>query len=94
VQHCSYASLRAIETRRDIARCGNTGVSCIINQRGDVLQASPWWEQAVVEGEVNLNSEETFFVREGDITGRLCVFLFLLLACALAVRCMVPKSLQ
>lgn len=94
VQHCSYSSLRAIETRRDIARCGNTGISCIINQRGDVSQASPWWEQAVIEGEVNLNCEETFFVREGDITGRLCAFLFILLFCALIVRCIVPKSLQ
>jgi apolipoprotein N-acyltransferase len=36
-QHLAYASLRAIETRRSIARSANTGISGFINQRGDLL---------------------------------------------------------
>ncbi len=36
-QHFSFARLRAIETRRSIARAANTGISCFINQRGDVF---------------------------------------------------------
>ena len=84
-QHFSYSCLRAIETRRDIARCGNTGISAFIDQRGDVLQHGPWWEPAVLSGVVNLNSAQTFFVRYGDITGRICTFAFLLLLLALLV---------
>lgn len=78
-QHLSYASLRAIETRRDIARCANTGISGFINQRGEISGESTWWEQEVLGGQVNLNSEETFFVRNGDIPGRICCFVALLL---------------
>ena len=85
-QHLNYARLRAVETRRDIARCANTGISAIIDQRGEILQKTSWWEPAVIRGYVNRNDALTFFVRNGDIAGRVCTFVFWLLAAALAVR--------
>ena len=85
-QHFSYSRLRAIETRRYIARCGNTGISAIIDPSGRVLDRTPWWQQAVLSGEVKLLDGETFFVRYGDIVGRVSVFLFLLLAAAAIFR--------
>ena len=85
-QHLSYARLRAIETRRDIARCGNTGISAFIDQKGRILSRSTWWEPAVLRGTVNLSSHETFFVRAGDIVGRICVFLTVLLFAAALIR--------
>ena len=85
-QHLNYARLRAIETRRDIARCGNTGISAFIDQKGRILQRSAWWEPAVLRGTVNLSSRETFFVRAGDLVGRLGVFLFVLLFAAALIR--------
>ncbi len=88
-QHLSYASLRAIETRRSIARCANTGISAVIDQRGDIVASTPWWEPAVLKGRINRNTNLTFFVRHGDIAGRVCTFLFLLLLLALPVRAIV-----
>jgi apolipoprotein N-acyltransferase len=85
-QHLSYASLRAIETRRAIARCANTGISAIIAPSGEILQPTPWWEPAVIESSIPLRDDITFFVSHGDITGRLSTFLFLLLLLALGVR--------
>ena len=85
-QHLSYASLRAIETRRAIARCANTGISAIISPSGEILQPTPWWEQAVIESSIPLRDDITFYVSHGDITGRVCTFLFLLLLLALVVR--------
>ena len=90
-QHASYASLRAIELRRDIARCGNTGISGIINQRGEYLSQSNWWQREILSGEVNLSQRESFFVRYGDITGRVCTFAFLLLLAWLLVSLLIPK---
>ncbi len=85
-QHLSYASLRAIETRRAIARCANTGISAIIAPSGEILQPTPWWEPAVIESQIPLRSDQTFFVQYGDITGRTCTFLFMLLLLAFIVR--------
>ena len=91
-QHLSYARLRAIELRRDIARCGNTGISGFIDQRGEILSQSDWWQRQVISGQVNLNSEQTAFVRHGDVIGRICTLVFLLLAAFLLVRLFVPAK--
>ena len=90
-QHLSYSSLRAIETRRDIARSANTGISALINQKGDIVAETEWWKQAVLTGKVCLNDRQTFFVRQGDIVGRLCVFFSVLLLLGVAVRVKVRK---
>ncbi len=90
-QHLTYASLRAIETRRDIARCANTGVSAFIDQKGRILERTEYWEKATLRGSVNLNNKVTFFVEHGDIIGRVSVFLFLLLLLGLVVRLIAKK---
>lgn len=90
-QHLSYASLRAIETRRAIARCANTGISAIISPSGEIIQPTPWWEPAVIEGQIPLRDDVTFFVAHGDITGRICSFIFCLLLLSLAVRFITKK---
>ena len=90
-QHASYASLRAIELRRDIARCGNTGISAFINQRGEFLTRTHWWQRETLSGRVNRSDRETFFVRHGDIVGRVCTLAFLLLLSLLLVSLFLPR---
>lgn len=65
-QHLDYARLRAIENRRWVARSANTGISAFINQRGDVLQKTEWWKEAVIKQDINLNSEITFYTSHPD----------------------------
>ena len=91
MQHLSDSALRAIELRRDIVRCGNTGVSCFIDQKGRIVKRGPWWEKTTLEGSVNFNSRVTFFAEHGDVTGRICTFVFLLLLLALLVRFLIRK---
>ena len=85
-QHLSYASLRAIETRRWIARCGNTGISAIIDPSGRIVKETSWWEPATLQGRIGLSDERTFFVEHGDYVGRICILMFLLLLCGTIVR--------
>jgi len=79
-QHLNYSRLRAIECGRYVARCANTGISAIIDPHGRILSHTSWWQPAVLDGTVQLLDGQTFFVRYGDITGRISVLLFLLLA--------------
>lgn len=74
-QHLAYASLRAIEGRRSIVRSANTGISAIINQKGDLIQQTKWWEADAIKGNVNLNDELTFYVKYGNYIGRTAAFI-------------------
>lgn len=70
-QHFAFARLRAVETRRSIARSANTGSSGFINQRGDVLQKSDYDVQLAMRENINLNNEITPYVVHGDLIGRI-----------------------
>ncbi len=74
-QHKSFASLRAIETRRSIARSANTGISCFVNQRGDILQPTKWWTTDVIRAQININHRLTFYTRYGDYLARMSLVL-------------------
>ncbi|MDR0419114.1 MAG: apolipoprotein N-acyltransferase, partial [Prevotellaceae bacterium] len=79
-QHLHYARLRAIETRRSIARSANTGISAIINQRGELEQRSSWWVRTALLGTINANDKITPYVKWGDSIGRLATFITILIA--------------
>jgi apolipoprotein N-acyltransferase len=74
-QHYSFAHLRAVETRRSIARSANTGISAFIDQRGDAHQATTYWVPAVIKGTVNSNDKITFYVIHGDYIARFMTYL-------------------
>ncbi len=78
-QHLQFASLRAIELRRSIARSANTGISAFINQRGDISKATAYNEEAVIKGTLFFNEEITFYVLWGDLIGRLAIFTAIIL---------------
>jgi apolipoprotein N-acyltransferase len=74
-QHFGYSRLRAIETRRSIARSANTGISGLINQRGDVLARTNSNVCEAIGSEVRMNSAFTFYVRYGDYLGWISLLL-------------------
>ncbi len=88
-QHLLFATLRAIETRRSIARSANTGISCFVNQRGDLYDKTEYWVQDARKGTINANNSITIYVKYGDYIGRLSAFvavLFLLISLSLMLR--------
>ena len=96
-QHLIFGRLRAIETRRSIARSANTGISCFFSERGDISQATEWWKPTVIKTSINNNSEKTFYVKHGDIIGRVCfyvsgIILLLISASSLRARFVAKQS--
>jgi apolipoprotein N-acyltransferase len=79
VDHLNYARLRAIENRRQIARSANTGVSCFMDEFGNIYQPTKFWTEAVIRQEIVPNTELTFFSRFGDIISYSAVIISVLL---------------
>ncbi|TBO44936.1 apolipoprotein N-acyltransferase [Pedobacter kyonggii] len=90
-QHMMYAKLRAIETHRDVARSANTGISCFINQRGDITQSTKWWTRTAIKANINLNDEITFYVKSGDIIAKTLSVFAVILALIIPYRKWVKK---
>lgn len=74
-QHRMFSRIRAIENRRGLARAANTGISCFIDQRGDIISELGWDEEGAIKAALNRNTDITFFVRYGDVIGRISLFL-------------------
>ena len=77
-QLLSYTRLRAIETRRDIVRSANTGISAFINTKGQITTRLGYEKQGILIGTASSNDYKTFYVRFGDYIYR-CAGLILIL---------------
>ncbi len=81
-QHLLFSSLRAIETRKDVLRSANTGISCRVDQRGIIHQATGYRTTGAIRVTLYINSSVTFYLRYGNWLARVAVltatFLFLI----------------
>ena len=91
-QHFEMSKLRAIENRRGVARSANTGISGFINQRGDVVECSEYWEPTALRNTLNVNDEMTFYSRHGDYLYRAACFVAALVLCFSFVTSILRKK--
>jgi apolipoprotein N-acyltransferase len=66
-QHLEIARLRARETGRDLVRATNTGISALMDHRGQVRGRSPQFEPHVLRGEVQPRTGTTPYARLGNL---------------------------
>ncbi len=85
-QHFEFSKLRAIENRRCVARSANTGRSGFINQRGDVLQQTRYWEPDAIRETLKANTKITFYAKHGDYLSRIAVYLTFVLLFSLMAK--------
>jgi len=87
--HLGIARLRAIESRRSIARSANTGVSAFIDPKGRIIKFIQWNEAGAISSDIQMHHHLTFYAKHGDYIGWFCVFmaaLFLIMAVVLYVQ--------
>ena len=65
-QHLQIARMRALESGRYMLRATNTGITAIIDTRGQVLDTVPQFQAGVLRGEVVPYDGATPFVRVGN----------------------------
>lgn len=65
-QHLQISRMRTLETGRQMIRSTTTGISALIDQHGKIVQQTPQFEQAVLEGAVMPYTGATPFVRWGN----------------------------
>lgn len=71
-QHFRIGAMRAIENRRYIARCGNTGVSGFITPTGEVLKRAPQYITVGIAENIPLLKERSLYTRFGDWLPQIC----------------------
>jgi len=74
-QHLTFSKLRAIENRRWVARSANTGISAIINDRGEIVDSLGYEKTGTVSGKVTCHDKLTFYAEHGDYLARTAALL-------------------
>jgi apolipoprotein N-acyltransferase len=65
-QHAEMSTLRAVENRRYLLRGAATGVSCIIDPQGRVIDRLPIFRRGTVSAQVRSMRSLTFYTRHGE----------------------------
>jgi apolipoprotein N-acyltransferase len=71
-QHLSMTIYRAIENRLTLVRAANTGISAIIDQKGEILSRTGLFERTYLKGAVKIIDVNTFYAAYGDLFVWLC----------------------
>ena len=72
-QHAAFASLRAVETRRWVVQCANGGISMIVDPTGKRQLTTSLYTKTKFIADIGLLSDETFYVKYGDIVAQICL---------------------
>jgi apolipoprotein N-acyltransferase len=78
-QHASFASLRAVETRRWVIQCANGGISLIVDPTGTPYMTTDLYSKTQFVGNIFLRSNMTFYVNHGDIAALICITISVLI---------------
>ena len=66
-QHAKQSIFRAIENRKSVIRCANTGISLVINPLGEITNRLNLNEEGIITTNINKNDYSTFYTKFGNV---------------------------
>lgn len=66
-QHAKRCIYRAIENRRSVVRCANTGISMIVDPYGNITHQSELNKSDVINANVIISDRKTFYTKYGNL---------------------------
>ncbi len=84
-QHLVFGAIRCIETRKEMVRSANTGISAKVNVYGKITQQTKYGERTAFRCSLIPNNYQTFYVKYGSLIGKLSIILTSLIVVLLLV---------
>ncbi len=92
VQHQALAIWRAVETRRDLVRATNTGLTSVVAATGEVIAQLPTFTSATLRTDVRLLRGTTVYAAVGDVFAWTAVVVTMLIAIVRRGRAARPRG--
>lgn len=90
-QHLAHGVFRSVENGRYLVRSANSGISAVIDSRGNVINELDINERGVIIDKVSFCKEETLYTKTGNILFPLCVGAVLIWYLILLIKYMINK---
>ena len=78
-QHAKRCIYRAIENRRSVVRCANTGISMIVDPYGNITHQSELNKSDIITADVMISDRKTFYTKYGNLFSILSLFILILI---------------
>lgn len=74
-QHFENSIIRAVEYKKPVLRCANSGISAFIDPTGKIVEKTRLFERKIIKTDVSLYNRKTIYTVIGDLFGWLFVFI-------------------
>jgi apolipoprotein N-acyltransferase len=78
-QHLAMARMRSVEYRRPMVRAANSGISAVIDERGEVVARMGLFRKGTIVAEILPRGGETAYAKTGEVFAVSCTIITLLL---------------
>jgi apolipoprotein N-acyltransferase len=78
-QHAKRCVYRAIENRRSVVRCANTGISMIVDPYGNITHQLELNKSGVINANITISDRKTFYTKYGNLFSILNLFSLILM---------------
>jgi apolipoprotein N-acyltransferase len=76
-QHLAISVIRAVENKRAVSRCANTGISANILPTGEIISSTQLFKTQTIVESLPLIDEKTIYTEYGDFFAYFCTIVLL-----------------